>query len=401
MTARTRTVLIAVLAAAVAVAAVVVMRGGTLSGRATSTSTSSVVSTTSTTLRPTTTIPPTTTTTIPPVPASSLTLVRRNVIGGHISPKSVDASSAGLVFAQNMMYTHTVTVYGTDGTLKATIPDSVDLSSFGISGHPGISRGAPVEAAFTHNGRYAYVSNYSMYGANWGPEGSDSCNGPSGYDPSYVYRIDTQKLAIDQVIAVGTVPKYVAVTPNDKYVLVSNWCSFDLSVIDRAAAREVHRIPIGRYPRGIAVSPDSSVAYVAEMGGRDIAVIDLHTFSVSWIRNVGDAPRHLVLSHDGRTLYATLNADGVVAKIDVGTRQVVARVHTGGAPRSMVMSSDGTTLYVVNYDSSTMSALRTSDLGVIQTLPTNTHPIGITYEPTTRSVWVACYVGDIIVFGPS
>ena len=30
------------------------------------------------------------------------------------------------------------------------------------------------------------------------------------------------------------VPKYVAVTPDNRYVLVTNWCSFDLSVIDRA-----------------------------------------------------------------------------------------------------------------------------------------------------------------------
>ncbi len=31
-------------------------------------------------------------------------------IGGEISPKSVDASDTGLVFAQNMMYRHTMTV---------------------------------------------------------------------------------------------------------------------------------------------------------------------------------------------------------------------------------------------------------------------------------------------------
>ena len=40
--------------------------------------------------------------------------------------------------------------------------------------------------------------------------------------------------AIDQVIPVGAVPKYVAVTPDDKTVLVTNWCSWDLSVIDVA-----------------------------------------------------------------------------------------------------------------------------------------------------------------------
>ena len=74
-----------------------------------------------------------------------------------------------------MMYTHTITAYRPDGELDATIDDAVDLSRFGIDGHPGTSRGAPVEAAFTSDGAHVYVSNYSMYGAGFGPEGLDSC----------------------------------------------------------------------------------------------------------------------------------------------------------------------------------------------------------------------------------
>ena len=58
----------------------------------------------------------------------------------------------------------------TGGSL-ATIPDSVDLATFGIDGHPGTSQGAPVEAAFTKDGRFAYVSNYSMYGVGLRPRG--------------------------------------------------------------------------------------------------------------------------------------------------------------------------------------------------------------------------------------
>ena len=78
-----------------------------------------------------------------------------------------------------------------------------------------------------------------MYGAGFGPEGHDCCTPQSGYDDSYTYRIDTETFAIDQAIKVGAVPKYVAVTPDDTKVLVTNWCTYDLSVIDVATAREV------------------------------------------------------------------------------------------------------------------------------------------------------------------
>ena len=80
-------------------------------------------------------------------PAHDFTPSLVTTIRGDISPKSVSPTGTGLVFAQNMMYRHTVTVYDGAGTLVKTIPDGVTLSAFGLAGHPGTSRGAPVEAA--------------------------------------------------------------------------------------------------------------------------------------------------------------------------------------------------------------------------------------------------------------
>jgi YVTN family beta-propeller protein len=345
---------------------------------------------------PPVTIPTTTTTTIPST-AHALHLVR--TITGSIAPKSVAASGTGLVFAQNMMYRHTVTVYDHDGNLVGTIPDSVDLAAFGIAGHPGISRGAPVEAAFTPDGRYAWVTNYAMYGEGFGPEGTDDCSPASRFSESFVYRIDVQSLAIDKVVPVGQVPKYVAVTPDGTRVLVANWCSYDLSVIDAYTGAPLARIPIGRYPRGIVSDPASTVAYVAVMGENAVAVVDLTTLTVSRrILRVGNSPRHLVISPDGKTLYASLNGEGRVVKIDLMTDQVVGKVDTGSEPRSMVAAADGRSLFVVNYAASTVTKLAADDLRVLQTVRTPDHPIGITIDPTTGRVWVACYSSIILVY---
>jgi len=35
---------------------------------------------------------------------------------------------------------------------------------------------------------------------------------------------------------------------------------------------------------------------------------------------------------------------------------------------------------------------------VLQTVNVNSSPIGITYDPDTKEVWVACYSGSIMVF---
>ena len=87
-----------------------------------------------------------------------------------------------------------------------------------------------------------------------------------------------------------------------------------------------------------------------------------------------------------------------MAKIDLRTDRVVDRVSTGEAPRSMTIAEDGKSLYVVNYESGTMSKIRTSNMNVIQRVPTNFHPIGITYDADAERVWVACYSGTIMVF---
>ena len=313
-----------------------------------------------------------------------------------LRPKSVVASGSGLFFAQNMMYAHNVAVYNRDLEQVKVIDDEVVPAFFDLPGNSAL-KGGPVEAVFTSDGSAAYVSQYKLYGPGQDNPGTDVCT-PSGFDDSFVYRIPTDTLEIDQVIPVGPVPKFVAITHDDSTLLVSNWCGYDLSIVDTATGKETRRVDIGRYPRGIAVAPDDSVAYVTAMGTSDIAIVDLSTFEVEWIKDVGQAPRSVALSPDGKQLFVTLNEEAEVKRIDTATRKVTGEVVTGNQPRSMVLSDDGTALYVANYADDTLSKVRTSDMVELQELPTRHHPIGVTYDKATRRVWVACYVGALMVF---
>ena len=80
----------------------------------------------------------------PPIPSTHRRLHLIKTITGHITPKSVVSDRDGLIFAQNMVYTHTVTVYDshTMGVVK-TISDRVRPSRFGLSGYPGTYQGLP------------------------------------------------------------------------------------------------------------------------------------------------------------------------------------------------------------------------------------------------------------------
>lgn len=327
---------------------------------------------------------------------SRLTLIK--TISGTISPKSVVSSGNGLFFAQNMMYQHTITIYNRKFELVKTLSDTVKLSDYGHKEYQGEYKGAPVEVAFSEGGKYAWVSNYEMYGRGFNRPGDDVCSPAGNHDHSYLYKINTDSLLIENVIKVGAVPKYVAVSPNNKYTLVSNWCSYDLSIIDIATNQEIKRISLGAYPRGIVVDKDSKFAYIAVMGSFDIAKVNLEDYSVQWFKGIGSGPRHLVIDPENKYLYVTLNGEGHIAKIDLSSGKVISKVVTGAAPRSMDISDNGKYLYVVNYNSNTVSKVRTMDMNVLQTVSSNNHPIGITFDSETKQVWVACYSGTIMVF---
>ena len=319
-------------------------------------------------------------------------------ITGNISPKSVRSSGSGLVSAHNMMYRHSVTIYDANTfELVSTVPDSVQLSKYGYSKYSSIYKGSPVEGAYSPDGKYLYVTNYAMYGKGFNREGHDICSPASGYDTSFLYRVNLAKYEIDNVYPVGSVPKVVEVTPDNKFVLVSNWCSYDLTVISIASQKVVKTIKIGRYPRGIAVSNDSKFAYVAEMGGNQIHVINLEDFSKTYIP-IGSNPRAIVLSPDNSMIYVTMNLSGKVASWDLINNKAGKSVKTGKAARSLAISSDGTALFVVNFVSNTISKVRTSDMKVFQSIKACNEPIGITYDSPTSRTWVACYGGAIKIY---
>lgn len=314
-----------------------------------------------------------------------------------LQPKSIVASGTGLFFAQNMMYRHNMLVFDRGGNLVTRIDDTVDLAAFGVKGGV-VAQGSPVEAAFTPDAKYVYVSNYKMYGPGFDTSADDNC-GKANWDDSYVYKVNTTTFEIEKVIATGSVPKFMAITPDGSRLLVSNWCGFDVSVIDTATDTEITRIPVGRHPRGIAVTSNSRYAYVTVMGEAKILKIDLSSNGViASVPGAGNTPRHLLLSPDNRYLYVSNNHENLVRKIDLQTGVVLGKARTGVETRTMAMAEDGASLYVVNYEDGTVSKVRTSDMEILQTEPSGVHPVGITYDPVTRQVWVANYAGTLRVF---
>jgi YVTN family beta-propeller protein len=333
------------------------------------------------------------------VPSSETRMGERQRITGDITPKSVVASGHGHVIANNMLYSHSVTLYdAADRSLAATVPDTVDMSALGFPQYPGTSTGAPVEAAWTDDGRYAYVSQYQMSGEGHGASGNDDCRHGEETGRSTLLRLDVATMSWDQAIEVGRVPKFVALSPDGTLALVSNWCDRTVSVVDLASAQVTAEIPVDSAPRGIVILPDNETAYVTAMYADELFRLDIPAGTSELVRKTGRKPRHLVLSPDGTRMYLTEAGADRLLELDAATGEVLRETPTGREPRSMDISPDGTALYVVNYYEDSVSKFDVGTLTEVQRESVGRNPVGVAFEPTTASVWVANYAGSIDVF---
>lgn len=322
-----------------------------------------------------------------------LALYRREM--GALSPKSVVAAPDGTVFAQNMIYEHSVAVFDSEGNRVADISDRVARVILGLDGK-GFVRGAPVEAAVSVDGKSLFVSNYYLLGEGFPGNVSDACESKK-LTPSYVFQIDLATRVIVDGFLVGAAPKFLSVTPDGKRLLVSNWCGHSLSVIDLTKAAPTATIKVASFPRGIAIEPDSQTAYVASMGRHQIDVVDLAALTVVRSLKPGRGPRHLLLHDDGR-LFVSLSHESRVAVVDKVTGAAQSKLVVGTDPRSMALSSDGTALYVANYREDALAVVDTRTMTLRQKIATGPAPIGVAFERNAERVWVACYQGSVRLY---
>ena len=96
-------------------------------------------------------------------------------------------------------------------------------------------------------------------------------------------------------VAVGERPSALALTPDEKHVLVSGTFCGDLTVLalDNGNLTKVRSLHLGFEPRGVAVAPDGALAYVALTSAHQVAVIDWQQGTVLERIPVGRWPRRM------------------------------------------------------------------------------------------------------------
>ena len=142
----------------------------------------------------------------------------------------------------------------------------------------------------------------------------------------------------------------IALTSDDTRVVVVNREADTVSVL---AVRDdggedieslVVELAVGKEPRYVAISPDDKYAYVSNAEDSTVSVIDLSENPPAVFNDpikVGVEPRGLVFTPNGSYVFVANHTEGTVSVINTADMQVINTIKTGGNPTGIAISNDG------------------------------------------------------------
>src|SRR5215472_10286797 len=100
-----------------------------------------------------------------------------------------------------------------------------------------------------------------------------------------------------------------------------------MAVVAAQSGKVIKRVAVGRVPKGIALSPDGATVFVANSWSDTVSAIDAKTLQVSQTYKAGFEPTGVAVA--GSVLYTANRIGNDVSVIDVGTGEEMRRLPAG------------------------------------------------------------------------
>ncbi|MBV8211629.1 MAG: YncE family protein [Verrucomicrobia bacterium] len=188
----------------------------------------------------------------------------------------------------------------------------------------------PIEVAVTPNGKFLYVSNFN-----------------SNHNINTVSAIPTGNIAFTTVISGPGLngPFGIAVTPDGTQVYVANNLSNTVSVIETSNNQlSPTAITVGNQPAYVAFTPNGQQALVSNSKDNTVSVINVTSQTVGETITVGTSPQGIAILPNGNTAY--VNTGAAISVIDIATKQVTSINVGGNTGAKSALTPDGKFLYV-------------------------------------------------------
>lgn len=355
----------------------------------------------------------------PPLkPYSNLEYLKREVLAAAPGTKSVIFNSSGSkLYAMNL---EGMSVYEFDQLTRKIVREFKFTPTRGMGWDYNRSRPIasyqekPVEACFSHGDSILWVSLHNAEGivpiwVNDFSKNNAVTTAEQKTKPVTVIYPGMEKKDTFRVplIETGKTPKVIARTADSKHLLVSNWHSRTVSVLElddkmMPYGKVISTVPVTAIPRGIAVDDINKKSYVAIMGGSTLAVLNNETWKGDSILNVWSSPRHVVMDTSGH-LFVSYNSLGTIACLEAGTGKTLFTASTHSQPRTIVLSKNHKFIFVTCYTNDIVDVYKINpdSFEKVASLPCGGHPVGVDVfeNDDTLEAWVCSYSnGSISVY---
>jgi len=207
----------------------------------------------------------------------------------------------------------------------------------------------------------------------------------------------------------------VALTAKGNTLYFSDQVNETVFQVDAATGTTTHSYFVGSNPRGIAVDPAGTHVVVADFASAGLSIINTATQAITDVDfsalsgTANPSPNGVALNLAGTRAYVTdasvghrvcrINVVSPPATLGNGDCVVVGATDDDGAnPNALVVSPDDTRVYVVNRGEASVSVVDTSTFTVTRTFPLGFgSPNGIAISASGRRAYVGTGLGKLIV----
>lgn len=192
--------------------------------------------------------------------------------------------------------------------------------------------------------------------------------------------------------------------PAQRWIVVSNERSHDLTLIDGRTLRVEASIPVDGRARGIKLAPDGHSVLVALSGDvpqhpspvDGIVVVDLATRRITRRYKAGTDPEQFAITPDGRRIFAANEDAGTASSIDPVTGGVRSALVVGTEPEGVTVSPDGRWVYVTGETSNTVSVIDVGAERVVATFLVDARPRAVAFSRDGHFAFVTSEVGGSV-----
>lgn len=210
--------------------------------------------------------------------------------------------------------------------------------------------------------------------------------------------IDLKQGQVIKNVAVGQAPHELAITPNQKHMVVTNYgrgcgsaAGDSLTVINTTdhSAKTIDIKPF-KGPHGVWVLKDNTTAVVSVECSDALVLVDIEKGTlIEHIETQAKVSHMVAITPDERLAFTANIGSGSISVLDLVNKKHIQNITTGAGAEGIDVSPDGKQVWVSNRAADTVSVIDVASLKIVKSIAVKGFPIRVKFHPNGKQVFVS------------